>query len=162
MLQGFVQLLLRQVVHENAAGAVILSSAWPWGCKSTQRKSKLVLLESPSNTERLICSQARQSDLGCLDLQTPHCCKLWRTGSCLSWLSTVAWPFKLLDEMEVQELSKCQSWKLEMMLCIWECYREGVSKCWPFQQNFSYLFILLHHSTAFSDSVLFVEETGTG
>lgn len=58
--------------------------------------------------------QARRLDLERLDLQTPS----WLQAQ-ESWLlPQLAWPLKLLDEMEVQELSECQSWKLEMMLCI--------------------------------------------
>lgn len=65
--------------------------------------------------------------------------------------------------MEVQGLNKrCQSWKLEMMLCIQACYREKVSKFWPLFQNFSYPFTPLHYSGVLSDFILFVEETKTG
>lgn len=58
----------------------------------------------------------------------------------------------VLDELEVQGLNKrCQSWKLEMMLCIQACYREKLSKFWPLLQNFLYPFTPLHHSGALSD-----------
>lgn len=81
------------------------------GLPKHQRKTKLVLLESPSDTERMICKTSQAVGSGMFEpVIAASSGELLLPEMALT--SSVAWPLELLDEMEVQELSvRVGNWK---------------------------------------------------
>lgn len=143
-----------------------ISSAWPWDCQSTQRKTELVLPESPSNTERLVCRASQAVGSRAFGPTNPLVAassgELALASAGLA-IETAGWDGGAGTEW-VSELETGNDALHHL------CDRKEVSKYWPLLSpniglscKTSHIHLYFrHHSTAFSDFILFVEETGTG